>query len=57
MCARPELHVYFAVRPEKLDITKSMIFGSMSREFYLEHYDPERWSLELPRPESSRRDR
>jgi cytochrome b subunit of formate dehydrogenase len=51
------IHVYFAVRPEKRDITKSMIFGSMKREFYMEHYDPERWSLELPRPESSRRDR
>ena len=38
------VHVYFAVRPEKLDITKSMIFGSMKREFYLEHYDPQRWS-------------
>jgi cytochrome b subunit of formate dehydrogenase len=40
------VHVYFAVRPEKLDITKSMIFGSMKREFYLEHYDPERWPVE-----------
>jgi cytochrome b subunit of formate dehydrogenase len=50
------MHVYFAVRPEKLDITKSMIFGSMRREFYLEHYDPERWPLELPRPESPRTD-
>jgi cytochrome b subunit of formate dehydrogenase len=37
------VHVYFAVRPEKLDITKSMIFGSMSRDFYLRHYDPKRW--------------
>ena len=37
------IHVYFAVRPEKRDITKSMIFGSMRREFYLEHYDPQRW--------------
>ena len=34
------VHVYFALRPEKLVITKSMIFGSMSREFYLEHHDP-----------------
>ncbi len=41
------VHVYFAVRPEKLDITKSMILGSMSREFYLRHYDPQRWHLEL----------
>jgi cytochrome b subunit of formate dehydrogenase len=40
------VHVYFAVRPEKLDITKSMISGSMKREFYLEHYDPRRWTVE-----------
>jgi cytochrome b subunit of formate dehydrogenase len=39
------IHVYFAVRPEKLDITKSMIFGTMKREFYLEHYDPQRWNV------------
>jgi cytochrome b subunit of formate dehydrogenase len=51
------IHVYFAVRPEKRDITKSMIFGSMRREFYLEHYDPDRWHPELSRPESSRKDR
>lgn len=38
-------HVYFALRPEKLFITESMIFGWMSREKYLEHYDPERWKL------------
>ena len=42
------VHVYFAVRPEKLDITKSMIFGSMRREFYLTHYDPQRWIVEVP---------
>lgn len=41
------VHVYFAVRPEKLDITKSMVFGSMKREFYLEHYDPQRWHVEI----------
>jgi cytochrome b subunit of formate dehydrogenase len=40
------MHVYFAVRPEKLDITKSMISGSMSREFYLQEHDPERWVIE-----------
>ena len=40
------VHVYFAVRPEKLDITKSMIFGSMRREYYLKHYDPQRWVVE-----------
>jgi cytochrome b subunit of formate dehydrogenase len=39
------VHIYFAVRPEKLPITKSMIAGSMSREFYLEEHDPERWAI------------
>jgi cytochrome b subunit of formate dehydrogenase len=37
------MHVYMGVRPEKLPITKSMIFGWMSRDFYLEEHDPERW--------------
>jgi cytochrome b subunit of formate dehydrogenase len=37
-------HVYFALRPEKLAITKSMVFGTMSREHYLENHDPQRWS-------------
>ncbi|HTA44769.1 MAG TPA: cytochrome b/b6 domain-containing protein [Bryobacteraceae bacterium] len=40
------VHVYFAIRPEKLEITKSMIFGDMSREHYLEHHDPRRWEPE-----------
>jgi cytochrome b subunit of formate dehydrogenase len=39
------VHVYFAVRPEKLAITKSMISGTMSREFYLQEHDPERWAV------------
>jgi hypothetical protein len=30
---------YFVIRPAKLDITKSMIFGSMSRDFYLKEHD------------------
>jgi len=38
-------HIYFAIRPEKLFITKSMIFGWISRENYLEHHDPRRWPL------------
>ncbi len=45
------VHVYFAIRPEKRDITKSMIFGSMPRDFYLEHYDAERWTVEARRPD------
>ena len=40
------IHVYFAIRPEKLAITASMIVGSMSREFYLKEHDPSRWVVE-----------
>jgi cytochrome b subunit of formate dehydrogenase len=39
------VHVYFAVRPEKLPITASMVVGSMSREFYLKEHDPQRWVI------------
>jgi cytochrome b subunit of formate dehydrogenase len=37
------VHVYFGIRPEKRPITKSMLFGWMSRDFYLEEHDPKRW--------------
>jgi cytochrome b subunit of formate dehydrogenase len=40
------VHIYFAVRPEKLVITKSMIFGTLDREHYLEHHDPSRWAVD-----------
>jgi cytochrome b subunit of formate dehydrogenase len=36
-------HIYFAIRPEKLWITKGMIFGDISRQEFLHHHDPERW--------------
>ena len=36
-------HIYFALRPEKLWITKSMIFGYVTRRQYLEYHDPDRW--------------
>ncbi len=39
------VHVYFAIRPEKLFLTKSMIFGWITREQYLEHHDPARWPI------------
>lgn len=38
------VHIYFALRPEKLPITASMIVGSMSRNFYLKEHDPKRWA-------------
>ena len=49
------VHVYFAVRPEKLAITQSMIFGSMSKDFYLKEHDPERWVIETAASASGRR--
>ena len=39
------IHIYFALRPEKLVITKSMVFGSLPKEYYLEHHDTERWAV------------
>ena len=36
-------HIYFALRPEKLWITKGMIFGYITKRQYLEYHDPSRW--------------
>ena len=44
------VHVYMGIRPEKLPITKSMIFGWMSRDFYLEEHDPQRWPASAASP-------
>jgi len=38
-------HIYFAARPEKRWLTRSMILGWIPRERYLRHYDPKRWSV------------
>lgn len=46
-------HIYFALRPEKLWITKSMIFGTISRREYLEHHDPDRWVAERSQKSTS----
>ncbi len=40
------IHVYFALRPEELPLTKSMVFGAMNREYYLRHHDPGRWGCD-----------
>ena len=42
------VHVYMGIRPEKLPITKSMIFGWMSRDFYLEEHDSGAMGREEP---------
>jgi cytochrome b subunit of formate dehydrogenase len=47
------MHVYFGLRPEKLAITKSMIFGWMDRDFYLQEHDPKRWMVETSSSSSS----
>jgi len=49
------VHVYFAVRPEKLAITESMIFGSMKRDFYLKEHDPQRWVVDTSNSPMGRR--
>ena len=36
-------HIYFALRPEKLWITRSMLLGYVTRRFILQHHDPDRW--------------
>ena len=46
-------HIYFALRPEKLWITKAMVFGFITRRQYLEHHDPDRWVAEGSRPRPS----
>ena len=40
------IHVYFAIRPEKLWMTRSMILGWITRSDYLAHYDPALWQAE-----------
>ena len=37
-------HVYFAIRPEKRWMTRSMFKGWITREEFLANYDPEQWS-------------
>jgi formate dehydrogenase subunit gamma len=49
------VHVYFAIRPEKLVITKSMIVGTLDKEHYLEHHDPQRWAVAASASETERR--
>jgi formate dehydrogenase subunit gamma len=45
-------HVYFAIRPEKWWITKSMLLGWITRRQYLEHHEPERWPVTANPPTS-----
>ena len=38
-------HIYFAIRPDKWWITKSMIYGFISRDKYVENFDPDLWPV------------
>ena len=38
-------HIYFAVRPEKLWFTRSMIKGWITREEYVDHFDAAQWNV------------
>jgi cytochrome b subunit of formate dehydrogenase len=45
------VHIYMALRPEKLAITRGMVQGWMARDFYLEEHDPQRWPVASARSE------
>jgi cytochrome b subunit of formate dehydrogenase len=48
------VHVYFAIRPEKLWLTWSMIYGWIGRAEYLQYHDPQRWAVaSAPPPEAA----
>lgn len=40
------MHVYFAVRPDKIFLLRSMIVGWMTRREYLDNHDSDRWEAE-----------
>jgi formate dehydrogenase subunit gamma len=40
------LHVYFALRPEKLKFTRAMILGWITRSEFDTHHDKERWRVD-----------
>ncbi len=39
-------HIYFALRPEKLHFTRSMILGWITRAEYKKHHDPTQWRVD-----------
>ena len=44
-------HVYFALRPEKLHFTRSMILGWITRPEYEKYHDQARWRVDEPAPD------
>lgn len=41
------LHIYFSLRPEKMLFFRAMIKGWITKEEYVENYDPLRWNIEI----------
>ena len=39
------MHVYFALRPEKLKFMRAMLKGWITRQEFDEHHDPQRWQV------------
>jgi len=39
------IHIYFAVRPDKLWLTRSMVLGRITRQDYASHFDSQRWKV------------
>jgi cytochrome b subunit of formate dehydrogenase len=39
------VHIYFALRPEKLHFTRSMILGWITSAEYRAHHDTNRWQV------------
>ena len=46
------VHIYFAVRPEKLWMTRSMFVGWITRAEYDDHFDPTRWASDGDGPQA-----
>ncbi len=40
------MHVYFALRPDKIFLLRSMLLGWVTRREYLDNHDPKRWVAE-----------
>jgi cytochrome b subunit of formate dehydrogenase len=51
------VHVYFALRPEKLWFTRSMLRGWITRRQFLDYHDPTRWQIVPDRFDAAGRDR
>jgi cytochrome b subunit of formate dehydrogenase len=39
------VHIYFAIRPDKWWMSRSMVTGWIARTDYEAHHDPQRWDV------------